>query len=370
MVVGQRANGVCAALAIFSVAGPADAVPSVPLGLPQVAIAGPKDRDLADLGCALFFDKQLSVDKSISCGTCHLPERAFTDGRRVAVGLQGRTLTRRTPSLWNVRFSSSLFWDGRASDLVAQARTPLLARAEHGFANPEAIAAIVRADSFYVRAIGALFDVAPQQISLAQVTAALAAFERTLLAADSPFDQYLYGGRSDAMSRPAVRGLQLFRGRAQCATCHRIGPTSALFTDNEFHSSPMSLPDSVLTQLGSLSAKVIKLRAKTDGALDAIIATDPNIAALGRFLFTLDPKDIGLFKTPSLRNIALRPPYMHNGSIESLPKAVDAELYNRARSNYPLVLTEDERSDLLAFLNALTSATTVRANSRTCNRVH
>jgi len=369
-VVINKAKGLRAALLMSClIGGGATAAMPTPLGLPRVEVsATPKDVALADLGCSLFFDKHLSVDNTISCGTCHLPERGFTDGRRTAVGLHGRTLTRRTPSLLNVRYAQTLFWDGRARDLPSQARAPLLAPAEHGLADAEAVAANVRADSSYVQAFGILFGVAPEQISIAQVAAALAAFERTLLAADSPLDRYLYGGQADAMSPAAVRGLQLFRGRAQCATCHLIGATSALFTDNEFHVSPIALPDGVLKQLGKLSANVATLRARADGSLDALIETDPQIAALGRFLVTLEPKDIGLFKTPSLRNIAVRAPYMHDGSIGSLPNAVDVELYSRSRRNYPLVLTEDERADLLEFLNALSSSSRTSVTSKSCNR--
>ncbi len=153
-----------------------------------------------------------------------------------------------------------------------------------------------------------------------------------------------------------MRGLELFRGRARCASCHRLGEESALLTDGEFHPSPLPIPESALAQLGSLTEKVSQTRARGDiDALNALIANDRDISALGRFVVTLAPKDIGAFKTPSLRNVALLGPYMHDGSIALLSQAIEIELYSRTERNYPLVLTEDERADLLGFLEALTS---------------
>jgi cytochrome c peroxidase len=268
--------------------------------------------------------------------------------------------------LLNVRYASSLFWDGRAPDLASQARAPLLAPAEHGLVDQEAVASIVRDDPSYTQAFEHLMGVTPSKISITHVTAAIAAYERTLLAADSPFDRYLYGANLNAMSAAAVRGLQLFRGRAQCATCHAIGATSALLTDEGFHASPVALPEAVLKQLGALTDRVSALHGQPEGALNVLIASDSNIAALGRFLVTLDPKDIGRFRTPSLRNVAIKAPYMHDGSVESLAKAVDLELYSRTSQNYPLVLTEDERAELLAFLQALTSPAQTVVASNAC----
>ena len=193
-------------------------------------------------------------------------------------------------------------------------------------------------------------------VSIRGVTLALAAYERSLVAVDSPFDRYQFAHEPKAMSPAAVRGLELFRGRAQCASCHLIGDTSASFTDGQFHSSPLPLPARASQELGILAQKVSALREK--GHLDAlsnIIGTDREVAALGRFVVTLDPKDIGKFKTPSLRNVAETGPYMHDGSVTSLAQTVDLELYSRSEQLYPLSLTEDERADLLEFLRALTS---------------
>ena len=311
---------------------------------------------LVQLGRELFSDRRLSLDGTMSCASCHMSERNFTDAYPTAHGLRGQVLTRRTPSLMNVRYATSLFWDGRATDLESQVRLPLLSAAEHGLPDEQSIGAIVRADSGYASAFEHLFGIGRQVISVREVAVALAAYERTLLAGNSPFDRYLYGGDRKAISGSAERGLALFRGRAQCGTCHMIGLTSALLADSAFHPSAVRLKDSTLARLGELATRVANLRNSGKlNELNALVTTDRDVAALGRFIVTLNPNDIGQFKTPSLRNVALNSPYMHNGSVAKLSDAIDLELYSRSARNFPLVLTEDERADLLAFLESLTS---------------
>jgi len=345
----------CLAVLFLCVAIAPRARGAVPLGLPPDADT-PADDALAELGRQIFIDKRLSADGSVSCASCHLPERHFMDGRPTAHGLGGRLLTRNTPSLLNVRYQTSLFWDGRAGDLATQARVPLLGPSEHGLAKEQRVAEIIRRDDAYTAAFERLLGVRKAGLSIHDVTVALAAFERTLLSGDSPFDRYTYGHDATAMTSAAVRGMALFRGRAQCASCHHLGQESALLSDGDFHASPLPLPSSALKQLGALTARVAALRARGDmDTLNALVASDRDIAALGRFVVTLDPKDIGRFKTPSLRNVALSAPYMHDGSIATLPQAIEVESYNRSAQNYRLALTEDERDELLQFLQALTS---------------
>src|SRR5262249_2189705 len=146
--------------------------------------------------------------------------------------------------------------DGRATDLESQAQLPLLSATEHGLPDEQSVGAIVRANPGYANAFEHLFGIGKETISMREVTAALAAYERTLVASNSPFDRYWYGGDRKAISHSAERGLALFRGRAQCATCHTIGPSSALLSDGAFHSSPIRLADSTLARLGSLANKV------------------------------------------------------------------------------------------------------------------
>ena len=330
---------------------------ALPLGLPlDVHPENEAPPGLVELGRQLFTDKRLSLDGTVSCATCHIPEGHFTDGLPTARGLHGQSLTRHTPSLLNVRYATSLFWDGRVNDLATQVRSPLLAPTEHGLADGRLVGTILSADPHYTMAFEQLLGVKKAQISLSEASMAIAAFERSLVAADSSFDRYQYGGDPRAMSPAAIRGLTLFRGRAQCSSCHSMGDTSALFTDGQFHSSPLQLPTSTLAELGALAQRASALTAKGElDALNALIETNRDVAELGRFVVSRDPKDIGKFKTPSLRNIADTGPYMHDGSVKSLARAVDLELYSRTEQRFPLVLTEDERTDLLEFLQALTS---------------
>lgn len=353
----SRTRALSSTVIALCFAAVADQASAVPLGLPATNSQDPPSVELVTLGRQLFADKRLSADGTISCTSCHVPAKRFTDGRPTARGLRGQKLTRHTPSLLNVRYASSLFWDGRAGELATQARAPLLAPAEHGLANERSLKKIVGADTAYAAAFEHLFGVKPEQISMQDVGTALAAYEQTLVAADSEFDRYQYGHDPKAMSPGAIRGLALFRGRAQCASCHEIGDSSALLSDGKFHASPVPMPASALARLGKLAERVSSLRHRGDlDALSALIATDRNASELGRFVVTLDPKDIGLFKTPSLRNVSVTGPYMHSGSVTSLAAALDMELYSRSTQKVPLVLTEDERSDLLAFLDALTSS--------------
>jgi cytochrome c peroxidase len=333
----------------------APALADAPLGLPSLSDAKATPA-LVELGRQIFMDRRFSVDGTISCATCHIPEKQFTDGRATARGLGGKELTRKTPSLLNVRYQTSLFWDGRASDLGSQIRTPLLGPAEHGLRDERAVGETVRRDDAYATTLARLMHVRKNELSLREVSAALGAFEASLLAGSSPFDRYLYGHDLKAMTPAAVRGLALFRGRAGCVSCHRIDEGSALLMDGAFHASPLPIRESALGKLGTLTDRVSVMRARGDiDGLNALIASDPDVAALGRFVATLNPKDIGAFKTPSLRNVALLGPYMHDGSVAQLGQAIEIELYSRTQQNYPLVLTEDERADLLQFMQALTS---------------
>jgi cytochrome c peroxidase len=303
------------------------------------------------VGRKLFFDTRLSANGTISCASCHIPEKAFSDGLSVAKGLNGQRGTRNTPSLWNVAFAADQFWDGRRTSLEQQAIDPLLNPREHGLKDVPKLLAIIRADPVYRRE----FDRGPvggAAITRDVVARALASFERTLIAGGSPFDRYLYGGDSRALSDSAARGLALFRGRAQCATCHTIGEHFALFSDDAYH----RLGVGMTTHGEQLAAAATQVANATPAQLDHLISENADVAALGRFVVTKRPRDIGLFKTPSLRNVALTAPYMHDGSVNTLLEALDIEVYYRGfEANRPLILTPQEKSDLIAFLEALTS---------------
>ena len=333
------------------------------LGLPRCAPTRPaSDSQLVELGRKMFSDTHLSVNGKVSCATCHIRGQTLADGLPVGVGLEGMNTTRNTPSLFNVCFLHGLFWDGRAPDLETQAEAPLTGAREHGFPDARAVVESVRLNAEYVAGLRSAFDLrSPAEIRLRHVTSALAAYERTLLAGDSSFDRYLYGGRADAISAEAISGLELFRGRAGCASCHTIGLQSALLTDEQYHDAPGGLSTDIAGRLGELTRKVIRLKQTGNaGDLNREIASDSAVAALGRFTVTLNPSDIGRFKTPTLRNVALTAPYMHDGRVKTLDEAVEVELYSRENSvNRPVVLTAQERKELVAFLETLTSPAAV-----------
>lgn len=308
---------------------------------------------LADIGRRMFFDQQLSADGQISCATCHVPEKAFTDGRKLAVGIGGQVGTRNTPSILNAGSSAFQFWDGRREHLEQQVLDPFVNPREHGLSSAAELVQIVQKNADYRRLMLAAFSIPPKEIQATHVAQALAAYIRTLESTDSPTDRFLYANQKEALTPEAARGLMLFRGRAQCASCHSITDQSAPLADDRFHSLAIGFE-----RLGSRLPELARRVARAPrGDRDRLILEDSDIAALGRFAVTLDPRDVGKFKTPSLRNVALTAPYMHDGSIATLQEAVDHEIYYRSQAmGRPLVLTPTERTDLVAFLRALTSS--------------
>jgi cytochrome c peroxidase len=339
---------------LYSLAGQADRLPQSTLGLPTVPV--PRDNlqtlEKVALGRTLFEDKRLSADGQVSCSTCHQPDRAFTDGRILAQGIRQLGGTRNTPTLLNSAYLTSMFWDGRRGSLEEQAADPLVNPVEHGLGDHDELLARVRADAAYAAGFRAAFDVAPESIRLEHVVKALAAFQRTLVAGDSQFDRYRYGSDPSALSDAQIRGLGLFEGRARCTTCHTIGKEDALLTDNAFHTIGIGRERA----RPGLADRATRLVGLSPSERDRSITSDPEIADLGRFAVTLKPLDIGRFRTPTLRNVALTAPYMHDGSVPTLGEAVEREVYYRGlESGRPLVLTPQEKADLVAFLEALTS---------------
>jgi cytochrome c peroxidase len=324
------------------------------LGLPELTTL-PIDASLAHVGRALFSERRLSADGLVSCATCHLPASDFADALSRPKGIRRQQGTRNAPSLLNVAYATELFWDGRARTLEAQATMPMLNALEHGLKSEEEIVRIVRDSPGYVARFSQAGAHAPPSID--DVRRALAQYERTLRSGGSPFDRYLYANESGAMSASAVRGLALFRGRAGCASCHTINGHEALFTDQKYHVSPLGVPPAALTSLATNAIRVEALKKKGDeAALNSLISSDADVAALGRFVVTLNPADIGAYRTPSLRNVARTAPYMHDGSVSRLEEALEFELYGHDdASRKPLVLSAEDKADLLEFLKALSS---------------
>ncbi len=307
------------------------------LGLPsQTALAvAALQPELVDLGQRAFSDKGLSADRQVACVTCHDPSKAFSDGRPLAVGLGGRQGTRNAPSLLNAAFAAPFFWDGRRGTLEAQVLDPLTNQNEHGLTG-EALDQRLESGGYGSRA---------------HIREALAAYVQSLAAGDSSFDRFEYAGEAGALDDAQRRGLALFQGRAHCAECHTIGADGATFTDGAFHAIQIEVPG-LAGRLGEVTSGLVGLAPER---LDQLISDDPKVAALGRFVVTLDPKDISRFKTPSLRNVAVTAPYFHDGSAATLAEAVDREIYYRSVEQPP-VLNPAARADLVAFLGALTSS--------------
>jgi cytochrome c peroxidase len=320
--------------------------------------AARRDHGLAavELGRVLFLDPALSADRQVSCATCHRPDHAYSNGDVRASGISGLRGTRNTPSLLDVGRQRSLFWDGRRARLEDQALDPLLNEVEHGLTDEAQLLGRLRAEARHEAAFQAAYGVPVSQATARQVAEALAAFERTLVSGPSPFDRFLAGQR-DALPEPARRGWVVFDQEAHCTRCHVVAAGDGqppLFTDHQFHSLAIGL-DRIQRKLPKLTRRLVALRGD-GGPLGREVLSDPDLAELGRFAVTLDPKDLAAFKTPGLRNVALTAPYMHDGSIATLGEAVDLEVYSRgAREERPPILTPAERADLIAFLQALTS---------------
>ncbi len=355
---GWRGIGVAAVRAALAIAA---CIAACVAALPPAAAAGgaadlPASRRedaLVRLGARLFFDQSLSADGRVSCASCHVPERAFSDGLPLARGLRGAVGLRNTPSLIGVAQHAPLFWDGRRETLEAQAADPFVHPGEHGLASPAQLLGKLRADRSYRTLARAAYG--RDHLSAQQAYAALAAFQRGLDAGPSAFDRSRDRHHPQPLPAAAARGLALFTGHARCAECHLVAPGAAPLTDNRFHALGVGL--------GPLADRMPQLlrRAMARGTAAAgedagkALVRDPELAALGRFLVTGDPQDIGAFRTPGLRNAAVTAPYMHDGSIATLGDAVAHEIHYRGlQAGRPLILTQDEQADLVAFLESLT----------------
>ena len=304
-----------------------------PLGLPPVPIPpdNPPTAETVALGRLLYYESALSSDRTISCASCHGPQTGFTDIHPVSLGVAGKKGTRHSPTVINSAYNLQQFWDGRAPSLEEQAKGPIMNPVEMASTQDDAVKRL-RADPKYV----ALFQQAwgTDQITIDLVTKSIASFERTVLSGNSPFDRFYYGHDKNALSASAQRGLKLFMDpkKGDCEVCHTIGKDYALFTDNKFHN--------------------LGIGANIQG----------NMVDLGRFEHTKNEADWGAFKTPTLRNIAERAPYMHDGSFPTLKDALGHYIGggnlnpHLDKEIHPLdFLTFDERDDILAFLESLSA---------------
>jgi cytochrome c peroxidase len=276
---------------------------TIPLGLDlymPVPEANPVTPEKIELGRRLFHDRRLSRDQSISCASCHIPERAFADDKPVAVGVFGRKGNRNVPAIINRGYGRAFFWDGHVPTLEEQVVQPILNPKEMDLTLPEASARV---------------GLAPEEIANA-----LASYVRSILSGDSPYDRYVNGDR-EALSAEQQQGLQIFRGKGNCTACH-VGPN---LTDEKLHNTGVAWREGQLTDKGA-----------------------------GR----------GEFKTPTLRETARTAPYMHDGSLSTLADVIEFYSEGgRANLNLDgeiraLRLTDIEKRQIEAFLRSLSGQVT------------
>lgn len=331
-----------------------------PLGLPPVPV--PADNPLTTkkilLGRKLFFDRRLSINNTFSCAMCHIPEQGFTNNEmETAVGVEGRSGKRNTPTVYNVAYLDRIFHDGRESTLEQQVWSPFLARNE--MANPSIgyvinkIRAIDEYDGLFEEAFNG------RGPTMETIGMALASYQRTLNAANSPFDRWYYGKEKDVISEQAKRGFELFTGKGTCSACHLVQSEHALFTDDRLHNTGLGYEASMSRDSGTTRVQLAPgiFTELDNSVIESVSRAKEN--DLGLYEVTEDPNDRWKFRTPSLRNVALTAPYMHNGSFHTLREVVD--FYNQGGIPNellsplirPLDLTESEIEDLLAFLQSL-----------------
>lgn len=292
-------------------------------------ISTPSIKTKAQLGEQLFFEKILSKDSSVSCGSCHKPEFGFADTATFSIGIHGKLTNRNTPSVLNMKNRPYFFWDGRAASLEQQALMPIANPDEMGLPIKEAVNRLNK-NAKYKKLFFKIFGANPTAKNLA---AAFAAYEKTLETGDSKFDMAF--DDKATLTEQEERGRQLFiSDKTHCFDCHRRED----FTTDEF---------------------------KNIGLYDGDELNDK-----GRYNITKDSADMGKFKTPGLRNVAITAPYMHDGRFKTLEEVV--EYYNNAGTfisnpinidaviEKPLGLSKQEKEDLVAFLKTLTSKKLVK----------
>jgi len=316
----------------------------------------PQSTPKVALGKALFFDDRLSVDNTVSCANCHDPDKGFTDQLPTSMGVHGKFGQRNAPTVLNSTFNIEQFWDGRAADLEDQADQPITNPVEMGM--PDLQTAVTKVNSIpdYKQKFQQVFGAAATEVTLVQ---ALASYERTQLAFDSPFDRFIAGDQS-ALTAQQKRGWEIFNGQGRCMSCHGWNPTRPLFTDDRFHNIGVSAHSA---QFVPHARQALALLASGGGGAQQIdqLAISTNMSEVGRFLVTKQPHDIGAFRTMGLRNLFVTEPYFHDGSQNTIWDTLDH--YNKGGVQNPyldggivaLGLSEAQEDDLAAFLLSLTS---------------
>ncbi len=326
--------------------------------VPRLPADNPLTSRKIALGRKLFFDRRLSGNGTISCANCHVPEQGFANNEMAtAVGVEGRSVRRNAPTLLDIAYFNVLFHDGREMSLETQVWSPLLAHSE--MAAPS-VGWVVDRISHLPDYRGQFEQTFGRAVSMETLGRAIASYERTLRAGESAFDRWHYRGEESALSPEAKRGYALFAGKAGCSSCHVLGEKYALFTDQQFHSTGLGWARTMAPQKG---VDHVPLAPGVSQNLD-MQTLHPFVTAstndLGRYEITLDPADRWAFRTPSLRNVSLTAPYMHDGSLPSLDAVV--AFYNEGgivgapqdARLHPLHLSRTEQAELVVFMQSLT----------------
>jgi cytochrome c peroxidase len=297
-----------------------------------------------ELGKRLFFDPRLSADGSFACVSCHLPDQGWSTNTPLSPAYPTNMERRLSPTLINIAYNKALLWDGRAGALEKQALGPIQ-NPLHMNQNLDLLIEKLKSVPPYDEQFQQVFGTSVTPEALGK---ALAAFERTLVTRNAPFDRYMTGDW-EAMSEPALRGMELFKGKARCILCHN-GPN---FTDGQFHN--LGVPAVPL-----LSDPLVQAAIRFDAKRMNVPGYQSVREDLGRYLVTKEEEDKGKFRTPTLRNVTQREPYMHNGVFLSLEEVIDfydaggGAILGKSPHLQPLGLTAQGKRDLLAFLQALT----------------
>jgi len=308
----------------------------------------PQTPEKIELGKKLFFDRRLSGDGTMSCSTCHDPEKAYTDGLELSLSYPTTRNWRNSPTLVNVAFQKYLFHDGRSFTLENQALFPMMSAFEMN-RNLDFVEEVIRSVPEYVDAFQKVFG---GEVTRERMAMAIAAFERTLLSVNAPLDRHLMGDNK-ALSEEAKKGLVLFTGKGKCAECHFGVPLS----DDKFHA--LNVPENPEHQRDPRIAATRRFVAKVSHYEDyRNLSEDP-----GRYLVTKDKRDWKAFRTPTLREIAKTGPYMHNGIFATLDEVIAFFDKGGGKGNTalkPLNLSDDEKISLRDFLvEGLTGEDTV-----------
>ena len=339
-----------------------------PLGLPALPqkLTTSLTKEKITLGKKLFFDRRLSLNNTMSCAMCHVPDQGFTSNEiATAVGFEGRSVRRNTPSLYNIAYAETLFHDAREDSLSQQVWAPFLARNE--MANPSVGYVVNKLKQLpdYSGLFEEAFGDSNRPVNMQTIGDALAAYQQTLLSADSPFDRWRFAKQSPemaGMSNDAVKGFELFRGKAGCVTCHQIGEKDALFTDQSIHNTGLGYENSMGKKPKKQSVMLAPgVFVEVDQSIIDNVSEKP-AADLGHYEISQNPKDRWLYKTPMLRNVALSAPYMHDGSFSTLRSVV--EFYNQGGIENPgldplirpLGLDDIEISQIVTFMESLTGS--------------